>query len=166
MEELLDRIKHIADECGMDVFVVGSKAHYKGDEFWPDGRLLKICPKGVRSRVLIEIEAGSGGYLIYKHRTSELTARYKGRKISSDWLVDFVKHNQAFAKDIAAANPPPEPPPSIEPAQGAKPMSQDEIEKRKQERHIVRCFCRGEVEDCAYCNGAGFYETDGLGRRT
>lgn len=165
MEKLLNEIRPIADENGMEAFIVGSKAHYEGDEYWPDGRLLKICPKGVRTRVLLEIEAGWGGYKLYRHRSSELTERYKGRQITPDWIIGFLRNNASLAAEIAADNPSPELSPPRTPAPKPLPLSDDEIEEKRKERRTVSCLCRGEVEDCMYCFGKGFYEIDGFGNR-
>jgi chromosome segregation ATPase len=40
-----------------------------------------------------------------------------------------------------------------------------ESARRKAERSIVKCRCRGEVENCARCDGAGQYTVDGYGNR-
>src|SRR5690606_20097497 len=33
----------------------------------------------------------------------------------------------------------------------------------RDERHVQQCACRGEVENCARCDGRGSYTTDGYG---
>lgn len=165
MEKLLEEIRPIAEEYGMEAFVVGSKAHYEGGEYWPDGRLLKICPKGVRTRVLLEIEATWGGYKLYRHRSSDLTEKYKGRQITRDWVIAFLKNNAVVAAEIGADNSPAEPKPVLLTRPKPLPLSDEEIEKKRNERRMVSCSCRGEVEDCMYCSGKGFYETDGFGKR-
>lgn len=158
----------------MEAFIIGSKAHYQGDEYWPDGRLLKICPKGVRTRVLLEVEASWSGldprpwnhYKLYRHRTSELTDKYKGRLISTEWVIEFIRNNKSLAAKIASTHQESEPKPDSGAATPAPvSMSDEELQRRRDERHTVVCFCRGEVESCVYCYGAGHYQTDGFGKR-
>jgi|TARA_B110000438_G_C15494467_1_gene512886 hypothetical protein len=40
------------------------------------------------------------GYSIVKHRTNELTAKYKNSKISKDWVLKFCAHHQKEALEI------------------------------------------------------------------
>lgn len=40
---------------------------------------------------------------------------------------------------------------------------QDYARALKEERHVQKCACMGEVENCARCDGRGSYTTDGYG---
>lgn len=42
----------------------------------------------------------NNGYIIVKHRTNELTAKYKNSKISKDWVLKFCAHHQIEALEI------------------------------------------------------------------
>ena len=164
LDELLRLIRPIADENCMEAFIVGSKAYCDGDECWPDGALLKVCPRGVRTRVLLEIELSGYEIKLYKHRNFELTAKYKGRAVTNDWLVRFIRHNQNLANEIIAEYGKSKDIDCVLGLPAPKKAAPPEyIQKIKAERHNVTCACRGEVEDCVRCYGKGYYTTDGLG---
>ena len=40
---------------------------------------------------------------------------------------------------------------------------QDYAKALREERHVQKCACLGEVENCARCDGRGSYTTDGYG---
>lgn len=164
MEKLLKKVIPIAEENNMEAFIVGSKGHYQGDEYLPDGRLLKLCPKGVKSRVLLEIESNHSDYKLYKHRNLALTNKYKGRIVTEEWIINFIKHNKSVAEEILASQTENAREPEREESK-LQPLSDDEIQNRKNERHTVTCSCHGEVEDCANCYGKGYYVTDGFGKK-
>jgi hypothetical protein len=42
-------------------------------------------------------------------------------------------------------------------------LMEKDVARRKSERSRIKCACRGEVENCARCFGAGHYFTDGFG---
>lgn len=67
------------------------------------GGLLKVSPKGVPSKILLELEQESitldderivyGDICLYKHKDKNLSMEYKGRKISNKWVLSFLSHN-------------------------------------------------------------------------
>ena len=161
MDKLLEKIKDIAKENYMDAFIVGSKAHYEDDEYIPDGQLLKLCPKNVKTKVLLEIERGN---ILYRHRNNELTTKHKGRQVNIDWIIGFIKNNKSLAKDlIQEKNNKPLAP--ITPPIKPEPRTDKEIIELKAERHNVQCACGGLAETCGNCFGRGHYVTDGLGKK-
>ncbi len=163
MQNLLEIIQPIADENGMEARIDGIWSSVEDE--WSDGRLLKICPKGIRSIYLLQVEAGKEGYKLYKHRTKELTERYKGRQIDQDWIIGFIKNNASFAAEIVTKNPLSKPDPDRTEATTPLPYSDKEIERKRKEKHTISCPCRGVSEDCARCFGSGFFEADGFGKR-
>ncbi len=166
LESLLEQITPVASQHGMDAYIVGSAywvpATYDHDAYLEVGRLLKLSPAGVPSRPLLEIEM-IDGLRLYKHKDSTLTREYKGRSITSKWILGFIAANAEAAQHISK-NPPapkyePEPPPN--PA----PYTQKELDDLHIERHEVSCSCRGVTESCGRCYGSGRYTVDGLGNR-
>lgn len=165
LDQLLSQTEQTAANHGMHAYMVGSKIwmspSYDHDGYFDDGRLLKICPVGVSTCPLLEIEL-EVCLRIYTHRNSELTAAYKGRSITSEWVINFIVANAGTAADIVAnrpiARPPPEPIPP-------KPLAPEELEAIRNERKVVSCPCGGVSENCVRCYGSGFYTADGFGNR-
>jgi hypothetical protein len=145
----------------MEAFIVGSEGYYSNDEYIPDGRLLKICPKDVRTKVLLEIEAGNR---IYRHRNYKLTEKYKGRTIGLDWITGFIQDNKNLAESLIK-----EKSEILNPVKTValkpKSLSEEELINLRSERHIKNCECNGRNESCPNCFGKGFYLRDGLGKK-
>lgn len=165
LDQLLSQTEQTATNHGMHAYMVGSKMlippSYDHDGYLDDGRLFKICPVGVPTYPLLEVEL-EVCLRIYKHRNSELTATYKGRRITSEWVVNFIIANAATAADIIANRP-------ITPyrtkATSPKPLPPEEGEAMRNERKVVSCPCGGVSENCVRCCGSGFYTADGFGNR-
>ena len=165
LDQLLSQTEQAATNHGMRAYMVGSKMwvppSYDHDGYFDDGRLLKICPAGVPTCPLLEIELDLC-LRIYKHRNSELTAAYKGRSITSAWVINFIVANAATAADIIANRPIvpalPEPTPP-------KLLAPEDLEAIRNERKVVSCPCGGVSENCVRCYGSGFYTADGFGNR-
>jgi hypothetical protein len=165
LDSLLEQIKPVASEHGMDAYIVGSVRwvpptdHHDG--YVDDGRLLKLAPIGVPSRPLLEIEQNNG-LRLYKHRDAAATRQYKGRPISAKWVFGFISANSELARQLSNAQPPPKP---SEPPPPPMPYSQQELDALHRERHEQSCSCRGMSENCPRCYGSGKYVVDGLGNR-
>jgi len=63
------------------------------------GGLVKITPRGVPGKLLLELEQETimldeaevyGDVCLYRHRSAELTERYKGRRIHTEWVLQFL----------------------------------------------------------------------------
>lgn len=165
LDYLLRDVTAHAAANGMQAYVVGSAswvpATYEHDGYLDDGRLLKISPKDVPSWPLLEVELN--GYLrLYKHRDSELTRQYKGRRLTADWVLKFISANTTLAAEISANRAkslPAEPVSAPEPP----PLSPADAESLYKERITVQCSCGGRIEDCNRCYGSGSYVVDGFG---
>ena len=165
LELLLSQTEQTATNHGMQAYIVGSKrwvsSIYKFDGYFDDGRLLKICPVGVPTCPLLEIEM-AWCLRIYKHRNAELTAIYKGRNITSKWVINFIVANAARAADIVINRPisPTFPEPTL-----PRLLAPDEMETIRNERKVVSCSCGGVSENCVRCYGSGLYMINGFGNR-
>lgn len=163
LDQLLSQTEQVATNHGMHAYMVGLRMwvppSYDHDGYFEDGRLLKICLVGVPTCPLLEIELDVC-LRIYKHRNSELTAAYKGRSITSEWVINFIIANAATAAGIVASRPTapalPEPAPP-------KLLSPAELEAIRNERKVIPCPCHGVSENCVRCYGSGFYTADGFG---
>lgn len=159
LQQLLEAVRSEATANGMEVYITGASP---GEGELEDGRLLKLCPTGLRTDVLIEIELHNFKPRIYHHRTNELTRLYRGRTVSQEWLRKFIAHNRELAQGLvehsnanaAAASP------SAAEAQQQPPRDARAL---KDQRLVVTCGCRGEVENCLRCFGSGSYTVDGYG---
>ena len=110
---------------------------------------------------MLEIEKGN---ILYRHRNNQLTKEFKGRKVSLDWILNFIKQNSALAKNIIAEEknkPEIDKTPHIKP----EPYSEEEIKKLRLQRNTVHCSCGGMQDNCTNCFGKGYYITDGLGKK-
>jgi hypothetical protein len=171
MDNLLSDIEQQATKSGMEAYIVGSKGFFDAkSEMWiPDGRLLKVCPVGVKTRVLLEIDNVSkfGKYKLFSHRTEELTREFRGRYVSVDWIIQFIKINEAVAKSISAKAKASAEFEEKEKSKKvvAKNLSDEEISEKKSQRLMVNCPCGGMNDRCNFCYGRGRYETNGLGTR-
>ena len=163
LEQLLERIRDFAAAHDMDAFIAGSRSR-QDDGGLRQTRLLKISPRGVRNRSLLQVTSEGGRFIMHAHRSSNLTGIYQGRTIDEKWIRGFIKQNQSLAqtmiterasKEIQGSTKPSKPEPRAIPP--------EERRKRQAERHTVKCSCLGEVEDCVRCFGKGFYTADGLG---
>ncbi|HTV84209.1 MAG TPA: hypothetical protein VME63_02320 [Dyella sp.] len=158
----------IAAQHGMEATMHGHKqwvpATRDESAYWDDGRLLKLTPTRVPSRPLLELEQDDQGVVrIYKHRESDLTAAFKGRAVTFDWVVAFIAANADAARRLSGRGAPSEPrarthvlPTPPAPAAGSWEILQAE-------RHQVACACQGRNDACARCDGRGTYQVDGLG---
>lgn len=166
LERLLERIKPIAEAAGMVAVMVGTIRWVETNDpdagygYIDDGRLLKIYPAGVPSRLILVIEY-QDGLRLYRHRSQDLTSEFKGRKVTEEWVVGFISANEGLAREIVAevASSSREQPIQKPPA----PFTQSEIEGLRAQRSVVSCSCGGMAENCNRCFGRGSYVVDGLG---
>lgn len=166
LDTLLGQIRTVASEHSMDAYIVGSlswvPASDDHDGYLDDGRLLKLSPAGIPSRLLLEVELRNG-LRLYRHRDTELTNQYKGRRITPKWVLDFIIANSELARQLSSN--PPQLKPAPEPSPSPVSYSQQELDDLHQERREVNCACGGMVENCTRCYGSGIYIVDGLGKR-
>ena len=94
LEQLLERIKATADAHAMDAFLDSSRARQQ-DGSWSQKKILKISPKGVRSRLLLQVEFEANRLKLY-------SGPYQGRPITEAWIREFIKHNHARARTMMA----------------------------------------------------------------
>ena len=168
LEHLLVSIQYLAKANGMQVYIVGARS---SDADGKDGRLLKICPTGILSRVLIEIEADWSMIRLYRHRTKELTRKYKGRPLSTKWLQQFIKENRPLALQLIEENTFGHANIDDIDEEHNRPLLKSQIADQnvkehlplRQQRIVHLCSCRGEVEKCIRCFGSGSYATDEFG---
>lgn len=164
IEWLLEKIADTAAENSMDAYIVGVGSYVLHDEYIPDGRLLKLCPKGIKTRVLLELDVWRNSARIHKHRDYELTEEYRGQSVSLEWITGFIRANRAMAEEIIleydrralAAR-------VVTPFTSADHLSPEDISAKQMERHQVACACNGMNENCARCLGNGRYIVDGFG---
>ncbi len=105
---------------------------------------LSLYPKGMKENRLLELEItrGGTGFIINHHRTLELTAEYKGKRVSENWMKAFISHNERIAHDFSTK----------------VTINDDELKKLKKEVREIPCQCMGEVENCNRCFGRGTYQ--------
>jgi hypothetical protein len=164
LDTLFGQIVAVAAQHDMDATIVGgrrwvpSTAEEAG--YFDDGRLLKLHPKGVPSRQLLEIELDQT-LRIYKHRELGLTEQFKGRSVTVRWVLGFIAANAVLARQVSQDR---ERTPTInESVAPPTPFAPEELQALQAERHSVSCFCRGLFETCLRCYGTGAYVVDGLG---
>ncbi len=157
MQVLLKNIKPCVDANNMEAFIIGSDTHYdeKHETFCTDGRLLKIYPRGVRTRTILQIEACGSKFKVYNNRDSKLDGKF----ITEQEIVNFIITNNELAQKIIDED-------------NAKKNQPDLWSNNKpyqryysSERRTVPCRCAGEVETCPYCFGKGEYVIDGYGHK-
>ena len=66
------------------------------------GGLLKVTPKGVPGKLLLELEQETGEVCLYRHRDEELTKKFKGRRVSKDWVRKFLSANVELSKRLTS----------------------------------------------------------------
>ena len=88
LAKLKNEIEGEAKRCSIEVRLLGG--------------LLKFTPLGVYTKVLLELEQPNfKNYpVIYKHRNGQLTSEHKGKAVSTQWVVGFLKHHSSEAQDI------------------------------------------------------------------
>ena len=99
LEQLLHETEELAATHGMHAYMVGSKSRVFEGTYLDDGRLFKISPMDVPETPILEVEL-RGHLRIYKHRNSELTSEYKERKITLEWVTQFIVVHAAWAAEI------------------------------------------------------------------
>jgi hypothetical protein len=164
LDTLMRAISDTAVQHGMEATMVGSRRWISAtaDEpgYTDDGRLLKLIPRGVPTRPLLEIELDGATPRIYKHRESDLTARFKGRAVTATWVAGFISANSALAHELLSNHAVPRTPQRASEPQPFVPMEWAALHA---ERHTVTCSCGGRTETCSRCFGTGTYQVDGLG---
>lgn len=119
--------------------------------------VLKICPRGVRNHLLLQVEFEGETLRLYN-------GSYHGRTITEAGIREFIEHNRSRARTIICAYAASvSDTPTTAPDAGQLAVPEEERRRRQAERHRVSCSCLGEAEDCPRCFGRGFYFTDGLG---
>jgi hypothetical protein len=153
LKKLKAEIEDRASECSIEVRLSGGR--------------LKFTPRGVYRRVLLELElrAFQDAVVIYRHRTSELTYKYKGKAVSTPWVLSFLEQYSSEAKE------------AIEQHQSEESQQQEaELERASVARPPpprVKCKgCGGESKwleygpiygepkysYCSVCHGAGYVD--------
>ncbi|WP_416262349.1 hypothetical protein [Gibbsiella quercinecans] len=167
LDFLLEKIKPIASEHGINTYIVGSLQWVSpsdfildDDSYIDDGRLLKLSPIGIPSMPLLEIELNNG-LRLYKHRDQALTLQYKGKSIGVKWVIGFILANSKLVQQIRNTH-------SlhittIAPTSHPIPFSSQELNSLREERRGQVCSCQGMNENCSRCQGNGKYLVDGLG---
>ena len=158
VDRALDKISKIADSNGMEAYLTGV---YKYTDK-SDPRLLKIAPKGLRTRVLLEIDFQWRQMRIYRHRTQDLTDKHRGDSVSIGWIVGFIEANTKYAEHLATASTA-DHSEEVRLKVAAQKSQKPSAQELKHKRLLVECKCRGEVEKCNRCQGSGQYWTDGFG---
>ena len=107
LKRLMTEIKVEADKCGFDIRLIGE--------------LLKFTPKKVYTHLMLELEevnkevytqldeqpSFQNYIVIYQHRNSELTTKYKGKTVSKKWVLGFLQTHAIEAKKISENYDPP-----------------------------------------------------------
>jgi hypothetical protein len=58
-----------------------------------DEASLVIGYKNNSKAILLEVLFENGWFVIDKHRTNELTDKFRGRHVTADWIENFIRHN-------------------------------------------------------------------------
>jgi len=166
LDNLLCEVSAHATANGMHAYLVGSIASvpptYEHDGYVDDGRLVKICPSDVPNYPLLEIELN--GYLrLYKHRDSDLTRHYKGRRVTVEWVKQFISANAPLAAEIIANRIKASAPEQSSVSEPPRSLSLEDVESLHKERIQIQCPCGGRNENCNRCYGSGSYMVDGFG---
>lgn len=165
IKKFVSEVSKVASENCMEAYIIGSPPHYLNDEYIPDGRLLKLCPVGVKTRVLLELDFWGRSARIYRHRDYELTQKYRGRAVGFEWITGFILANKIVAEEIVhqrgqltavAESPAPTVP--------KRSLTVEEIAAMELVCNNVFCSCNGMNENCGRCLGSGSYLVDGFGR--
>lgn len=155
MDYLLRKIRDMAETNGMEAYVVGSPAHYDSNEgkLIPDGRLLKLCPLRAKNRVLLEIDNVKSGnrYKLYAHRTPNLTKQHKGKYITVQWIINFIKANKVLAESISKQELEKKSKNTSTSKTEKIPVSIEELKALRSQRITVECHCIGTTDGCSYC---------------
>ena len=54
--------------------------------------VIKVCPENQENTPLLVLRYQDGLYLL-RHKSEKLTNQYKGRKVSLEWVIGFIKAN-------------------------------------------------------------------------
>ena len=55
--------------------------------------VIKVCPENQENTPLLVLRDQGGLYLL-RHKTEALTDQYRGRKVSLEWVIGFIKANR------------------------------------------------------------------------
>lgn len=90
-----DALQTIAIELGYVVKITGTKPAVFREL---DARTLKIYSNVVNELILLQLEESKDRVRIYRHRTSELTSKYRYKTVSLIWVTNFMKANVETTK--------------------------------------------------------------------
>lgn len=104
LEGYLAHLLSASDDLGFEAAIVGVMKEYRLENLTGevevgvvDDRLLKIWPKHVRTKVLLECSLEDGKVCLYRLRTNDVTHKYRGRQISVGWIIKLMKSCSALA---------------------------------------------------------------------
>ena len=140
-----------AQSCGFEIRLIGG--------------LLKFTPKGVYSKVFLELEQPEFRpyAVIYNHRTHELTQMHKGKRVTKDWISRFLEYNSKEANDEIEKKG------SLDPKKSQTPVNSIDRSPRKLVARTRCPECQGmgswqagdprdgdsRFEYCSVCRGVG-----------
>lgn len=78
----------MADKYGLIAYIAPEYISEDSDE-----ASLVIGYKNNSKAILLEILFENGWFVVEKHRTLELTAKFRGRHVTADWIENFMRHN-------------------------------------------------------------------------
>jgi hypothetical protein len=154
LKKLKAEIEDRASECSIEVRLCGG--------------LLKFTPRGVCRRVLLELEQRAfeefqDAVVINSHGTSELTSKYKGKAVSTLWVLSFLEQYSSEAKE------------AIEQHQSEESQQQEAEREKASAARPPRVKCKGcggeskwltygpiygepKYSYCSVCHGAGYVD--------
>lgn len=77
-----------------------SKLNEYGFETYITSEFIEIYPSQVPENNFLTLIIRNNQAYIFKHRNEELTGQFFNRKVSSEWIISFCKHNNKQAKNI------------------------------------------------------------------
>ena len=83
IEICCERINEVAEANWMVAYV--SNVGFKET-------VIKVCPENLDDTPLLVLRHQDALYLL-KHKNEKLTAEFKGRKVSLNWVIGFIKAN-------------------------------------------------------------------------
>ena len=88
IKNLRDHLSEVADKHGLIAYVAPEYISEDSDE-----ASLIIGYKNNSKVILLEILFENGWFVIDKHRTNELTNKFRGKQVTADWIENFIRHN-------------------------------------------------------------------------
>jgi hypothetical protein len=140
LETFVSLLKQAAANAGLVVCVVGATPG-ASEKQASNPRVLNLAYATLPSEPILQLYLDTA-LKVLTHRTSDLTARYRGRQVSKKWVFGFVDANStrlAVGDERQASEG------------GAEPVTNGPV-------RCFRCSGRGTSlagDICVYCNGTG-----------